>query len=137
MKLVILQSMKNRNENAKRNDDDAMMNTIMINSVILQSITNSKKKANEGISEKDKGRSGSSASQKCEGKCENLSKNLFKEELSREAGFSSDLSQILLKPRHSAMIRQNLLWLQRGLDRALRIEGSDEMSEEDKEPYKK
>ena len=94
-------------------------------------MTNRKKKANEGISEKDKGRSGSSACQKCEGKYENLNKNLFEEELSREAGISSDLSQILLKLRHSSMIRLKLLWLQRGLDQALRIEGNDEMSEED------
>ena len=48
-----------------------------------------------------------------------------------EAGISSDVSQILLEPKQSAMIRQNLLGLQRGLDRAFGIEGNDEMSEDD------
>ena len=118
------------NENAKWNDDDdAMMNMIITNSVILQSMTNDKMKANEGIS--NTGRSVSSACQKFEGNCENLIKILIEEGLTREAGTSSDVSQVLLEPRRSAGIRRNLLWLQRGLDRALRIEGNDEMSEED------
>ena len=122
------------NENAKRNNDivdDAMV--FIMKTVILQCMNNSDMKANEGISykEKDDGRSGSSACQKFKGNCENLNKSLFKEELSREAGISSDVSQVLLKPKHFAMIRQNLLGLQRGLDRALRIRGNDEMSEDD------
>ena len=115
-------------ENAKRNDDYERMNDY--DSVILQKMTKDKMNANEGISEND-GRSIPSACLKLEGICENLNNNLFKEVLSREAGTSSEMSHVPLKPKQSAMIRQYLLGLQRGLDRALRIKGNDEMSEND------
>ena len=77
-------------------------------------------------------RSESSASQMFEVYCGILIKILIQEALSRETCDPSDSKQTPpLKPRQSALIRLNLLWLQRGLDQALRTGGKDMMSRED------
>ena len=54
-----------------------------------------------------------------------LCKNLRKEAL------TSGPRQSARRLRQIAVIRQNLLWLQRGLDRAFRTKGNDKMSNED------